>query len=609
MYFYGLERRILLDDADQEAVAEEVLRLRSIYGRSRSFQRYSTSLLWLILALTGARRLLDEKLVAKIVASTDRWDDESLERCLAYVHESGANLSPDLALVAAQHDPRATSSVIVSRHTQLFRELFTKKYKQRWPDGLGLRASKRSKALTYQPASGTLSRMPAEQRSKGLLSIPDVLAISSQFKPLVEIWNECIQELRTYDKVSRGARELTAEAYEALPSALRGGDHPDVDAWMTVWQECANEEGIPLVPMSRLAALKALPERKTLLKTQTQKLLATADCLGIGVEPDARLTGRNYRWEDVVTMFFLEEGDPQDPAAYQAASTLLELGLIMAEADGRIDEGEVAHIARHLEDQFELTWNQSKRLESLRLLRLNTNRDARRIFASLRKRLSHKERLSVGEYLVGVAASDQIVTESELASLQKAFRELDLAGEQLEQLLLPLQAAQPAETADTGRTVGEVHTFHLDLDAASRIRRETEALRVTLTKAMGTGGEDDEEDDLSEEGAFLSTGCAAGATTAVMAPLTPLSTAVIDPTVPSQVDGESVPEQFRPFFDAICARDEWSEQDAKQLAREHHVMLSGAIEAINDWAQEKWGDWLIEEGNPLLIRRELLNRE
>ncbi len=78
---------------------------------------------------------------------------------------------------------------------------------------------------------------------------------------------------------------------------------------MTSGRKCANEEGIPLVPISRLAALKAVPPRKTLLKTQTQKLLATADCLGIGVEPDARLTGRNYRWDDVVTMFFLEQGE------------------------------------------------------------------------------------------------------------------------------------------------------------------------------------------------------------------------------------------------------------------------------------------------------------
>ncbi len=254
----------------------------------------------------------------------------------------------------------------------------------------------------------------------------------------------------------------------------------------------------------------------------------------------------------------------------------MELGLFVAEADGKVDKDEVVHIARHLEDQFELAWNQTKRLESLRLLLLNAKRDPGRIFTSLRKRLSHKQRLAVGEYLVGVAASDQIVTASELASLRKVFRELDLPGEQLEQLLLPLQAAQPAEPLETGTTVAEVGGFHLDLHAVSRIMRDTVAVASMLKEAMDTGGEDEEDDELSDEGAFLSTGSATGATTAVVAPAPTLLTAVIEAALPSHVDEGSLPERFRPFFDAICARDEWSEKDAKQLAREHHVMLSGA---------------------------------
>ena len=126
IYFYGLERRTIVDDADHAAIVEEVLRLRGIYRASRSFQRYATALLWLILSLTRTRRLLSEDLVAKVLTTTERWDEEFLNNYLAYLYATGLNLKADMAFVVAQHDHRTPTSVIVRRHEQRFRELFDK---------------------------------------------------------------------------------------------------------------------------------------------------------------------------------------------------------------------------------------------------------------------------------------------------------------------------------------------------------------------------------------------------------------------------------------------------------------------------------------------------
>lgn len=35
-------------------------------------------------------------------------------------------------------------------------------------------------------------------------------------------------------------------------------------------------------------------------------------------------------------------------------------------------------------------------------------------------------------------------------------------------------------------------------------------------------------------------------------------------------------------------------------------MLNGAIEAINEWSCDRYGDWLIQEGNPIVIRLQLI---
>ena len=94
--------------------------------------------------------------------------------------------------------------------------------------------------------------------------------MSSQFKSLVEIWNQCIEDLRDFDRVRRKQGELSTAAYESLPDELRSGDHPEFDLWFAVWQECENADNVPIVPVERLAKLKGLSERTTLTKTQCQ---------------------------------------------------------------------------------------------------------------------------------------------------------------------------------------------------------------------------------------------------------------------------------------------------------------------------------------------------
>lgn len=607
IYFYGLERRVLVDDADHVLIAEEVLRLQSIYNGCRSFRRYSTSFLWYILAITGKRRILSEDLVARIIALTEQWDAECLGRCLAYLHESGRRLPAQLAYVTAQLDHRTTSSVIIRRHQTLFRDLFAKRYERSFGEGLELRASKRSKPLYYRPASGTLLHLLAEQRFEASLSVPDVLAITSQFKPLVDIWTECIEELRVYDKAHRSSGGVvTASAYESLPPELREGEHPEFENWMSLWTEQANSDGVPVVPIHCLAKLKGFQQRNTLLKNQCQTLLRTADCLGIGVEPDARLTGRNYRWDDRVTLFFLEDDEATDSPSYQAAACLLQLGLLVAAADGQVDEDETNRIAEHLEDQFELTRNEMKRLECLRLFLLATGLQDRGVFSALKKRLAPEQRLLVGEYLVGVAAADQVISTNEMKVLERAFRELDLPQGKLQGLLSPFVAAQPVGV-DRNVAARDVTAFRLDTMAISRIMHDTKTVAAILREAMVVDEESGDVADSTRESSSVSV------LQSVATPSLVGDDSVLQdrPSIAtsSGTTENALPERFGSFFRAICLKPEWSEDEAKQLAREHQVMLGGAIEAINEWAHERWGDWLIEEGDPLVIRKDLLDRD
>jgi hypothetical protein len=37
-------------------------------------------------------------------------------------------------------------------------------------------------------------------------------------------------------------------------------------------------------------------------------------------------------------------------------------------------------------------------------------------------------------------------------------------------------------------------------------------------------------------------------------------------------------------------------------------MLNGAVETINEWSTDEYGDWLIEEGDPYHVRQDLIEK-
>jgi hypothetical protein len=42
-------------------------------------------------------------------------------------------------------------------------------------------------------------------------------------------------------------------------------------------------------------------------------------------------------------------------------------------------------------------------------------------------------------------------------------------------------------------------------------------------------------------------------------------------------------------------------REAQELARSEGLMFSAALEAINEWSTDEFGDWLIEESDADLI--------
>lgn len=347
-------------------------------------------------------------------------------------------------------------------------------------------------------------------------------------------------------------------------------------------------------------------------KRQCEQILATADCIGFGIEPDTRLTGKNYKWDEPVCIFLLEDSDSGDSGKYIAASTMLRLGISIAQADNIVDEVELRVISDHLEQQFDLPMNQAKRLKNLRYLLLKTGDSGTAFLKRFIRHLTVRQRQVIGNFLVGIAAADQTITEEEHQALRRAYRLLELNPDDLAQLFETMPACtleQPVEIqyGVPSKKKGELipqplspvmpSGLRLNMDAVRRIMSETKEVSELLQYAMRGDATDEESsiylrDETKEKTAMISV---AGEETQV---------AVLDQ--PDLHSFAGLDQRFHIFLGEVLLRDTWPQSELSALARRHSLMLNGAIESINEWSQERFGDWIIEEGDPFVVKNVLL---
>lgn len=613
LYYYGIERRMLVDKADRAWGLQEVVRLRKLdqprIGTSagRSFRTYSTGLLWFEIARTPS--LFDEKSFDRVMRLTERWTPELMTAPLAWLASKERALPPTMARHIAASDPTAQRSVVTKRVPEEFNELFETRYRETFGgEGLMLKVSKRPAWHTYRPASGGLGEMRVE--------VPNPMGIRSQFKKLPDIWNSCIADLRKLSKVSSSLNSdrLTADAWEAMPDELRADvDHPLAASVAEILSGFANAreggEDAPersataMVPVGRFAELVGIERRPTLTATQSRKVATTLEHTGYGVVPDARLTPIRYGWDDLIAVVPGLGDDDVDSSRYNAAVCVLRLGMSIALASGEADEVELRMLTDHIDSVFDLSPQEQQRIATLRDLLLTTGSDIRPIVRKIHEMLPSEARKKVGRLLVVIAAASDGIDRSERAALRKAFRALGLAPELLEATIaevLPeadeaeVSVKTPAHSARGGEAIPMPETapaFRLNHAAISTIMAETREVSVLLAEAMGAAdAESAVEASVSEVAIHDDAVSAAAVSEASTAPVT------------------GPGGRYEPLFVALIERDRWPRNEADAVARSHGLMLDAGVETINDWSFDALGAPLVEdEGDELIVDRSLLD--
>jgi tellurite resistance protein len=602
LFFYGIERRVLVDIANDPTLSwelpplrVEVQRLLSIYGGNDSFHRYATRFLGLLDVLTAA-----ESSVLPPLTRENKWQPPpALLVQLGTYASDGRPIPADWALAWAWYHPDVSLRTTATRCTDEFVALFKSRYAAAYNAGLLVRPAQATVGLEYYAAS---QGIPSATLTT---NIPNVFDDLDARRHLAALAHSAMDDLEPYCRYlgrnpdGRG----TVAAAALLPRELLGqptGEVARLCSWAT---DLADTRRV--ISGDVLFARWPIKSPERMTKPEAVALAQLLAQFGLAIEPDVRLGGPAITPATPVVVFHATDNPSNTAtASYAAATTLLHLATAVSAADGTISEAEQIHLVSHLKSSLQLTTGEQARLEAhllwLTATEIKLTGLKRRIEA-----LKRPQREAVADLLVSVAAADGVISPDEVASLTKIFRLLSL---------------------DTSQVHSRLHA-HLSGDASRRPEPATGPVTVRPAGVPDAGYPIREQhegrhrrDPDSGQGVALDL-AAIEAKFAETAEVSSLLTDIFsdEPEV-SRVEQRAEPPDtpslagldgiHSTILRTLAGRDLWTRSEFEELAAQYGVMPDGALDTLNEASLDATDEPFVEDdGNDTLTINDFARQE
>ncbi|MFK5979825.1 MAG: TerB N-terminal domain-containing protein [Rhizobiaceae bacterium] len=572
LYFYGLERRFLLDDpsiSEKGEILEEVIRLRQLFSENHSVQNYLNRFIDI------ARISLNLEKSHEPIFSHRGYDFPlSLSIMLGGMIKRNKRLTSDWTLSWLLCHPERRLRTPAHRCEEEFHALFRLKFKEQYPDGMKVRCPQKILKVNYQAASGEFDLAMTPTAEGG--SVPDISGIRKPLNDAQKIADIAMDEL---DKFSRYLGRNpdgrgTIEAQALLPDML-WSLFPSVEfEALTGWADAIVAQGglAPIVDIVEKLE-NARPD-----KINKRQLTGAADALarlGFGMAPDPRFALRGPKFGDPVVLFELPEGviqleDVSDH--YRFALLELALGTFIAQADGKVVQTEEDALKRSVQTAKGLTLSERTRLEANLTWLLAVPPDMG-VFRTKLKNATEEQRGVIRQVVVSMAHADAIVRPEEIGGIEKVYKALGLDPALV---YTDIHAAavsdnpvsmREAQTGEAGEAIPreQIKNKGTVLDAARIAAIQTDTARVSSVLSNIFGTEDAQNTDEIPQ----------------------------DDEIITQFNG--LDAKHSAFASELIEREHWNERDFDELSGRYGLMPSGCLETINEWAFEHFNDALIEE--------------
>ncbi|TPI60613.1 hypothetical protein FJ420_06840 [Mesorhizobium sp. B3-1-3] len=348
IFFYGLERRLFIDEARNEApaMAAEVRRLLTLHGENYSFKGY-------------ASKFLD---VADLMANPDTSRPtlspdlrSGYEMPLSVRVHLGRKLSSKLpfdstdALLWILSLPDTQLRTPASRCFEELAELWHLRFASRYPDGLKVNSPRTKIKIEYRAASGGFGgRVDLSDSELGPL--PDIAALSAPIDGLRDLLTACTDELAAYSRLLGKKPEAkgSVEAAFLLPKEILTSGSGTGAAALKRVDDLFGDHRIAGLKVARLAQALGMeiPTKGKLGAGLCNPIGALMDKLDVGFEPDRRYGSRCLEADGYILLFKAKDGAPVDgeASAYAAARAMVEVAALAAVSDGRVEPSEFESI-------------------------------------------------------------------------------------------------------------------------------------------------------------------------------------------------------------------------------------------------------------------------
>ncbi len=583
LFFYGLERRVLVDIHKEPtfrheipAIAAEVKRLCSLYQTNQSFYGYAISFLTFILAKYHPEQLK--------VTQEDLKDRKafpfSLKCALAQFALQGQPLPAPAVFAWFERSPHSILRTPAKRCRTEFFKLFKIYYHAEFGRGFVIRVNEPYLSLKYKPANSSLSGQTYFYELNGL---PDVSALTEPISAFQKIVDSCIEVLDPFSRyLGRKSNQSKPRvfAFAHLPAELlRDGQFPEIELLRAFMESNTGSHSNSVVECSELlAALKLSPEQ-ALSRTDSLLIAQLLGRLDYGIEPDARFSGQRIIPQKKAVIFPLREHQAHTASAeYTFASLLLTVSSLIVHADGTVSEAEEKHLRSYLSTALSLTPEELQRLDAYLMLLLVEPPSLQSIKKHVHS-LTEELKNIIAEFLIALAAADGHVAPEEINILKKLYAVLELDHDSLYSAIHTQQTHKSFISDDDAQQITSSREplsndtgISLNMDLIAHTLQQTEQVQSLLA-------------DVFEE------------TSEIISP-------VHQSTQPSSQEIHCLPhldQNHSALFHQIAHLDHISLDEFTTLCKQLDVLPGGAIEALNTAAFEMVDEPLLEENGDMLF--------
>jgi hypothetical protein len=577
IYFYGLERRLLVDTPPAEevrALIAEIRRLRDIYATNNSFNAYSSCLLEAAVFLQeegSSNNAFCPDLAADLGEMPLR-----LKVAVAREIVAGRPLAFELAAAAllGLRDFTSQHRHALEAGRTAFLAVLRTRFATTFPGGLTMRNRKDSHLeLSYRGASaGLVVDLAARARLKEL---PDPGTLT--WTKLINLGTAVAEEVAPYAKALayHPARANALYGIVACPPELRGQIARDARNWL---------DALPSPASVRFGELAGYAIGTTTAKWTVRHRRQISDALsmvGYAMEPDAEDGAEHLEDSTVVQVFRYPSEARSRAMEIASAAAMLVTAIASVGGPGRAAEHWLSVVPLRLS----LSADQMTRLKA-RLAWLGS-RDvsvgqARR---ALKDATPDEKDFCAWSATVAAGAAGT-VGKPQVAMLEAIYDALGVpktglyAGLHAGIGAATIAADEPVLVSDevsellhpiTRAPVSEPEPASLAMDRLARIRAETDRVSAMLADIF-----------VEEEPQPLAAAPSGGGVFA------------------------GLDAGHAAFLTHLLSRDQWPRAAIDEAAVRAGLMPGGALETINEWAFDHHGDALIEDGEPVVINRSML---